>query len=148
MKQQRTSNALRKITQFTTDSLTGKRGVFMMVLAYSSFAVVLLAYVSTQVYTSSLMEDVSDKKLTKRDLKEKIGILTAEYTSLASRGRISGICEGRLGMIEGNTNLVERMLVQPGTYELEPRLEFTEKPIDLPKVLGSDIDGITEVMRK
>jgi hypothetical protein len=120
----------------------------MMVLAYSSFAVVLLAYVSTQVYTSSLMEDISGKKMIKRDLKEKIGMLTAEYTSLASRGRISGICEGKLGMIEGNTRLVERILVQPGIFELEPRLEFTERPIDLPRVLGSDIDGITEVMKK
>lgn len=148
MKQQHRSNVLKKVTQFTTDALTGRRGIFMMILAYSSLAVVLLAYVSTQVYTSSLMEDISGKKMVKRDLKEKIGLLTAEYTSLASRGRISRICEEKLGMIEGNTRLVERILVRPGIYDLEPRMEFTERPIDLPRVLGSDIGGITEVMRK
>ena len=34
----------------------------MMVLGYLTFAVLLLAYVSTQVYTSSLMEDVAARK--------------------------------------------------------------------------------------
>ena len=120
----------------------------IMVLAFSTFAIVLLAYVSTHVYTSSLMEDVSDKKRVRNDLTERIGILTAEYTSLASRGRISRICEERLGMMEGTTDLVERVLIGPGTFEQEPRLEFTEKPVDLPRVLGKDLEGITEVMCK
>lgn len=147
-KQQNRINTLQKVTHFTTNALTGRLGVLMMVLSYSTFAVVLLAYVSTQVYTSSLMEDISAKKATERELKEKIGILTSQYTSLASRGRISQICEKRLGMVESDTRLVERISVRPEDADFGPRLEFTERPIDLPKVLGSDIDGITEVMRR
>lgn len=148
MKPQHGSNPLKRMTHVTTDALTGRRGISMMILAFSLFAIVLLAYVSTHVYTSSLMEDLSDKKRIRSDLKERIGILTAEYTSLASRGRISRICEEKLGLIEGSTELVERILIGPGTFDAEPHLEFTEKPVDLPKVLGKELDGITEVMRR
>lgn len=147
MRQKRKTNTLRGVTQLLTDAVTGRLGVLMMVLACSLFAVVLLAYVSTQVYTSSLMEDISKKKRVERDLKEKIGVLTSEYTSLASRERISRICEKKLGMVEGDTRVVERISVDPGRTDFEPRLEFTEDIIDLPKVLGSDIDGITEAMK-
>ena len=134
--QQNRTKALQRVTHFATNALTGRLGVLMMVLAYSSFAVVLLAYVSTQIYTSSLMEDISDKQA------------TAQYASRASQERLSRICEDKLGMVTSDTRLVERIAVEPGKAEFEPYLEFTEKPIDLHKVLGADIDGITEVMRK
>jgi cell division protein FtsL len=142
------TNALRGVAQLATDAVTGRLGIFMMMLVCSSCAVVLLAYVLTQVYTGSLMENVSTKKRKERDLREKIGILTSEYTSLASRERISRICEKKLGMIEGDAKLVERFSVDPKCTEFMPRMEFTEEKIDFPKVLGSDIDGITEAMRK
>jgi hypothetical protein len=51
-------------------------------------------------------------------------------------------------MVEVDTRLVERISVDPGRTEFEPRLEFTERPIDLPRVLGSNIDGVTEARRK
>jgi hypothetical protein len=130
--------------QFLLDALGGKLGVPMMVLGYLSFAVCLLAYVSTQVYTSSLMEDVAARKRTELALKERIGVLTARYATMTSKSRISSTCERDLGLVESTTADVVRVSVDgstPPDSPLVPELRVDD-------VLGSEMSGLTRVMRR
>lgn len=130
--------------QFLLNALGGKLGVPMMVLGYLSFAVCLLAYVSTQVYTSSLMEDVAARKRAEIALKERIGVLTARYATMTSKSRVSSTCERDLGLVESTTADVIRVSID-GSAELEaPRA--AELQVD--DVLGSELSGLTQVMRR
>jgi C4-dicarboxylate-specific signal transduction histidine kinase len=145
---QRTRQRLRHVWEFVVDALSGRLGVLMMTLAYASFAVVLLAYVSTQVYTNSLMEDISARKHEEREVKERIARLTARYSSLTSRARVSGYCEGKLGMVQADATVVTRLSVEGDRAALSSAREFTEDAVSIPDVLGSEIGGLTEVIRK
>lgn len=142
------TDTLRRTIQLLSDALAGRRGIAWMVLSYGSFAVLLLAYVSIQVYTSSLMEDVSQRKREARDITEEIGLLTLSYTALTSKSRISEHCEERLGMRVADAEALRRISVNSKNhFQMEP-VEFSEQPIQMRTVLGSDVSGITEVMRK
>jgi cell division protein FtsL len=138
---------LRRATQFVLDALSGRLGVLMMTLSYASFAVVLLAYVSTQVYTDSLLEDINGNRREELELKERIGRLTASYASLSSRARVSAYCEERLGMVEADVTEVIRVAVD-GSQEFSSAEDFTSDPVHIPDVLGSEIGDLTEVMRR
>jgi cell division protein FtsL len=137
----------RRAGQFILDALSGRLGILMMTLAYAVFAVVLLAYVSTQVYTNSLMEDISARMTEQRELKDSIGRLTAEYAALASRIRVSDYCEKKLSMIEADGDQVIRVAVDAENSFSSTR-PFTGEPVRVSDVLGSEIGELTEVMRR
>ena len=139
---------LRVAGQFVLDALTGRLGLFMMTLAYASFAVVLLAYVSTQVYTNSLMEDISIREVERRRAQERVGLLMRDYAGLVSRARVSAICEDRLGMVQGDGANVTRVRVKRSASWLDSFTPADESGVHMPEVLGSNIVGITEAMRR
>lgn len=126
------------------NALGGKLGVPMMVLAYLSFAVFLLAYVSTQVYTSSLMEDVAARKRNEVALQERIGVLTARYATMTSKSRVSSTCETQLGLVESTSENVVRVVVDGSVDDDPPR----DRRIQVDDVLGSEISGLSQVMRR
>lgn len=128
------------------DALTGRLGVVMMTLAYAALAVLLLAYTSIQIYTSTLMEDVARLKRTQREQRERVGVLTAEYTSLSSRTRIGDYCEKRLGMVQADPAEVVRVVVDGAKAADAPR-RVAQHPVHIPQVVGSQIGGLTEVRR-
>jgi cell division protein FtsL len=138
---------VRRASQFVLDTLSGRLGVLMMTLSYASFAVVLLAYVSTQVYTDSLMEDITGCKREERELKERIGRLTAQYAALSARARVSAYCEDKLGMIEADVTQIVRVVID-GDDEFSSAEDFTSEPVWIPDVLGSEIGDLTEVMQR
>lgn len=129
--------------QFLLDALGGKLGAPMMVMGYVTFAVLLLAYVSTQVYTSSLMEDVAARKRDELALREKIGVLTARYATMTSKSRVSRHCEESLGLVGATQNDVVRVAVDgPVRSQDEPR------PLRVTDVLGADVSQLSQVMRR
>jgi hypothetical protein len=141
-------DGFKKIVRFVADALTGRLGVAMMVIGYSTCAVVLLAYVSTQVYTYSLMEDIVTRERDQRDLKEKIGLQTERYVALSSKERIAGLCESKLALVQvGNEQLVRVSINHRWNFD-KTRSDFGDETIDLPDLMGSDINELTEVMRK
>jgi hypothetical protein len=103
--------------------------------------------VSTQVYTNSLMEDISARKRDERALKERIGQLTTGYVSLASRSRVSSYCENKLDMVEADAAQVIRVSLDDDDDIARAR-EFSEGPVRIPEILGSDIGELTRVMRR
>jgi hypothetical protein len=94
------------------------------------------------------MEDISARKQEERAVKERIARLTARYASLTSRTRISKYCEDRLGMVQADAGTVTRLSVEGDEGALSATLEFVEEPVRIPDVMGSDVGGLTEVIRK
>jgi hypothetical protein len=138
---------LRRVGHFVLDALTGRLGVFMMTLSYAAFAVVLLGYVSTQVYTNSLMEDIAARRREQTELRERIGHMTARYTSLASRSRVSSYCENKLSMVEADTSQMVRISVEGGDAFSGPR-EFARESVRVTDMLGSELGDLTEVINR
>jgi len=125
-------------------ALGGKLGVPMMVAGYLVVAGFLLAYVSAQVYTNSLMEQVSARKRRETVAREQIGVLTARYATMTSKSRVSRECEGRLGLVESTASDVVRVAIDGARLPEVPPGEA----VHIDRVLGSDISGLTQVMRK
>lgn len=131
--------------QFLLDALAGKLGAPMMVLGYVTFAVLLLAYVSTQVYTSSLMEDVGARKREEVLLRERIGVLTARYATMTSKSRVSRHCEESLGLVGATQDDVVRVVVEGPVCRDEPALAA---PVRVNDVLGASVSELSQVMRR
>ena len=128
--------------RFLLDALSGKLGVPMMVMAYVTFSVFLLAYVSTQVYTNSLMESIAERKRTRQALEERIGVLTARYATMTSKSRVSRQCEETMGMISASMDDVVRVAVDEGALPSAPE----EPRVRVNEVLGSEIHDLTQVV--
>jgi hypothetical protein len=148
MKRSYTAARCRKLTRFVADALTGRLGVAAMVAGYSVCAVVLLAYVSTKVYTYSLMEDVSACDRKQRALEERVGLLTERYAELSAMDRVTEICEERLGMVPADAGQLIRVAVDSdwGSEGLED--DFEGGDAGLAGTVDRSIDQITEVIRQ
>ncbi len=131
--------------QFFLDALAGKLGAPMMVMGYVTFAVLLLAYVSTQVYTSSLMENVAARKREELVLRERIGVLTARYATMTSKSRVSRHCEEDLGLIGATQNDVVRVAIDGPVLRSDTA---PEDPVRVDDVLGADVSQLSQVMRR
>ncbi|HEU4363915.1 MAG TPA: hypothetical protein VFT13_00465 [Candidatus Krumholzibacteria bacterium] len=128
--------------RFLLDALSGKLGAPMMVMAYVTFSVFLLAYVSTQVYTNSLMEAIGERKRARLGLEERIGMLTAQYSTITSKSRVSRRCEDAMGMVSATMSDVVRVAVDGGgapARDEQPRVRVNE-------VLGGDLTDLTQVV--
>lgn len=148
MKRAKRQSGLQVAGQFLFDALTGRLGLLMMTLAYASIAVLLLAYVSTQVHTNSLMEDISIRETERRRAQEQVGLLMRDYAGLVSRTRVATVCEDRLGMVQGDADIVTRVRVGQTHGRVESYTPVEETGVRMPEVLGSSIVGITEAMRR
>ena len=143
-----TRRRVRFLGQFVGDALSGRLGLFMMTVAYALLGVLLLGYVSTQVYTNSLMEQVSAGEADRRRVQEQVGLLMRDYAALVSRQRISEYCEQQLGMIEGDAARTTRVRLRGESELFGPPAQDPPVPVGMPEVLGSNIVGITEAMRR
>ncbi len=131
--------------QLLLDALAGKLGAPMMVMGYITFAVLLLAYVSTQVYTSSLMEDVAARKREELATRERLGVLTARYATMTSKSRVSRHCEESLGLVGASQDDVVRVAVD-GMGRLDD--PSTDSSVRVERVLGADVSELSQVMRR
>ena len=123
-------------------SLGGRLGAPMMVMGYLVIAVFLLAYVSAQVYTNSLMEQVGKQRREETVAREKIGVLTARYATMTSKSRVARECENGLGLVESTTNDVVRVVLHGAPAPEQGGA------VSVDRVLGSDITNLTRVMRQ
>jgi len=131
-------------TQVLFAAIGGRLGVPMMVAGYLVVAGFLLAYVSAQVYTNSLMEQVSARKRQETVARERIGVLTARYATMTSKSRVSRECEGQLGLVESTSANVVRVALDGARLPSDSPGET----VRIDRVLGSDINGLTQVMRQ
>ncbi|HET6348631.1 MAG TPA: hypothetical protein VFH88_06055 [Candidatus Krumholzibacteria bacterium] len=137
-------NTLATVTQVFFASLGGRLGAPMMVGGYLVIAVLLLGYVSAQVYTHSLMEQVSARKRQEVVAREHIGVLTARYATMTSKSRVARECEGDLGLVPSTTADVVRVVIDGPPL---PKATHSDD-VHIDRVLGSEISGLTRVMRQ
>lgn len=148
MKRIKNRGILAETIRTVFDALTGRRGVGVMVAGYCVCAVALLGYVSTQVYTYSLMEDVYNRERRQRELKETIGLQTERFAELTSRERIVRICETKLGMVPAGTEQLQRVAVDSNWSPGGRKSEFERDSVNLPEMMGRNINELTEVIRR
>jgi len=137
-------NAATVTGQVALDALSGRLGVPMMVLGYATFSILLLAYVSIQVYSNSLMETVAARKRDEVALQERTGVLTAEYATMTSKSRVSRYCENDLGLVTARMGDVVRVAVDARSME-----DAVGQPVvRVGEVMAGDADYLTQVMNK
>ena len=126
------SQAYRKLAHTVITALTGQAKLSVTLAVYSFLALVLLAYVSAQVYTSVLSLEISQLKTQRYRCKENLNRLTSEYVALSSGARVSKYCEDVLGMIKAGDESVERYGVAIALDDFDEPAEFTRVLSPLP----------------
>jgi hypothetical protein len=116
--------------------ISGNAGVARTLLVFSACALLLLLYVTTQVYTQVLGERIAALEKKQLALLEQYHTLTGDYIRLSSRERITGYCERVLGMIEADGETLRRVAVDAGDGACPEAGEFAVKRSFVPEALG------------
>lgn len=87
----------------------------LTLLIYALIALLLLAYVSANVMTSVLTQEISELKQQRHENKETLNKLTSEYVSKSSRARVIHYCESVLGMVPAEETSFQRYAVHRNT---------------------------------
>jgi cell division protein FtsL len=101
-------------------AFTGHTRVGVTIAVYSVCAVLLLAYVSVQIYAGVLRQEISALKQERGEVREAMNKLTGEYVSLSSRSRIADYCENKLGMVRVEGESFEVIAVKDAPGDAPP----------------------------
>lgn len=108
-------------------ALTGNASVGVTLLVYTTIAILLLGYVSAQVYTGVLTQEIAEIKQARSVHRERLNRLTSDYLSLSCRSRVSDYCETVLGMVEARDGSLRRFAVDDAGRDFAIPVEFTER---------------------
>lgn len=137
MKMSKHNNIYGQFSRVMVSALTGQAKIGVTIVVYSTIAMLLLAYVSAQIYAGVLMQEIAELKQARCELKEEANRLTGEYVSLSSRNRVSRYCKDRLGMVEASAGEnFEILAVRPVDEELAAPMELTKKRAVIPAAYG------------
>ncbi|UCH83425.1 MAG: hypothetical protein JSW50_13350 [Candidatus Latescibacterota bacterium] len=133
MRKERHNTVYKQFSHIMLTALTGQAKVSVTIAVYATVAVLLLAYVSAQIYAGVLMQDIAELKQARCDLREEANTLTGDYVSLSSRNRVSKYCEQRLGMVEATAGeSFEILAVNGGSEGFSIPMELTRKQTTIP----------------
>jgi hypothetical protein len=113
-----------RFSRFAVSALTAQTRIGVTIVVYSALALLLLLYVSVQIYAGVLRQEIASLKRERSDLRETLNVLTGDYVSLASGVRVSKYCENELGMVRVGGKNFEVVAVDewetgfPGTVAL------------------------------
>ncbi|MBI4721072.1 MAG: hypothetical protein HY770_07635 [Chitinivibrionia bacterium] len=88
-----------------------------VILMCGASVIVILAYVSTQIYSAKLLDAVLALKQEKVLLQETVNDLTGVQASLSSRAKVIGYCEEKLGMTKAPDEAVIRVAVEERAHD-------------------------------
>ncbi len=111
MKKKDSRNVYGKFGQLLFAALTAQTRFSVTVVVYAVIALLLLAYVSVEVLTGVLAQEIAELEEEREYGRESLNRLTSEYISLSSRAPVSRYCESVLGMVEGREGNFERFVV-------------------------------------
>ncbi len=117
----------RRISSVLIAVLTGNARIGVTLLVYVAIAVLLLGYVSAQVYTGVLAQEIAEIKQARSSQREKLNRLTNDYVSSSSRLKVSRYCEDALGMVQASDGSTRRFAVDNVDRGFPIPVEFTEK---------------------
>lgn len=121
------NNIYKRFSNVLLSALTGQAKVGVTIIVYFVIALLLLSYVSAQVYGEMLSQEIADLKQTRCDLKENLNKLTGDYVSLSSRSQVSRFCEHELGMVKVGGESFEILAVEDEDYGLAEPVELTKQ---------------------
>jgi hypothetical protein len=131
----------KRFNKFLASVIVGNAGVPTTIFVVSICALLMLTYVTAQIYSTVLSERISALESKQLIYREKIHTLTSRYTELASRERVAGYCENVLGMIEADSDSMRRIAIDRG-YRGYPEFgEFAVKRSFVPEVVGQTMQG-------
>jgi len=121
----------RKFSRFMFSAIAGHGRVGVTILVYSAFALLLLAYVSVQIYAGMLRQEIAALEKQRLDSREALNKLTGRYVSVSSRARVAEFCEAELGMVRIGGKDFEVVAVGDDLDQTSP-VEFTTSPEAIP----------------
>ncbi len=121
------ASVYRRISSILISALTGRARIGITLVVYATIALLLLVYVSAQVYTGVLTQDIAEIKQSRSSQREKLNRLTSDYVSLSSRARVSAYCETVLSMVEVRDESLRRFAIDNIDRNFLVPVEFTEK---------------------
>ena len=122
----------KRLGQFLIPALTGQARTFTTIAVYTVIAVLLLAYVTTQVYAGMMSQEISVMKNERSRQQERLNVLTSAYVTQTSRARVSGFCEKKLGMVRAGDENFERFAVSESVWQFSEPQEIAERYSPIP----------------
>lgn len=122
----------RKFSRLLVSALTGHAKVAVTIAVYSVFAILLLAYVSVQIYAGVLRQEISALEHQRSEAKETLNKLTGEFVLNSSRDRVIDYCETKLGMVRLGIDNFEVIAANDGVADTAPPTALTEKQEAIP----------------
>ncbi|MBP2681667.1 MAG: hypothetical protein H6Q78_1530 [Candidatus Krumholzibacteriota bacterium] len=113
-------------------ALMGHSRVGVTIAVYSAVALLLLAYVSVQIYAGMLRQEIALLEQQRVEAKETLNKLTGEFVSLSSRDRVIDYCENKLGMVRLDGENFEVLAVNKGAGEPAAPVALTETQDAIP----------------
>ena len=107
----RNRDIYRKLLHGFVAAVTCNTKLHVTLFVYGCIAVMLLGYVSAQVYTSALTQRITQLKRERHERKETLNKLTSVYISKSSRARVSEFCERELGMRQADDQSFSRYVI-------------------------------------
>lgn len=125
----------RRFSRLVFSAVSGQARVGVTIVVYSAFAVLLLAYVSAQIYAGVLRQEIAALEKQRVESREAMFKLTGAYVSLSSRGRVSEYCENELRMVKVGGEGFEVIAVTDDIDDRAP-VALTSKSEALPPANG------------
>ena len=107
----RSQDIYRRLAHGFVAAVTCNTKLHVTLFVYGCIAMMLLAYVSAQVYTSALTQRITQLKRERHERKEALNKLTSVYISKSSRARVSEFCERELGMRQADDRSLARYTI-------------------------------------
>ena len=121
------NDVYRRLGHGLAAALTCSTRLHVTLLVYTGIALLLLTYVSSQVYTTVLTQDIAELKRSRQGRNEALHKLTSEYISRSSRVHVTEYCESKLGMVQANDGTIERFAVENDPQSRQQPVEFTRE---------------------
>ena len=122
----------KKFSRLLVSALTGHAKVAVTIAVYSVFALLLLAYVSVQIYAGVLRQEISALEHQRSEAKETLNKLTGEFVLDSSRDRVIDYCETKLGMVRLGIDNFEVIAANDRAADTAPPAALTEKQEAIP----------------
>jgi hypothetical protein len=129
------NNIYRNFSRLMISALTGQAKIGVTICVYTVVAVLLLAYVSAQVYADVLRQEIAVYKQEQCDLSEDLNMLMSDYVAHSSRNRVSRYCETKLGMVKAGGESLEILAVDGSDTGFSIPMELTKKQGTLPSAV-------------
>lgn len=122
----------KRLSQFLVPALMGQARMVTTLAVYGVIAVLLLTYVTAQVYTSMLTQEIAVLKIERSQQREHLNVLTSDYVSQTSRVRVAKYCADKLGMVTAHDNSFERFAVSEKVWQFSEPMEIAERYSPIP----------------